>query len=254
MPTVKDFRRVSFKDVGPPNTPQDVKRLRRENMDMCRRHGEPVVFMHQFNENDVEAGIAKVCPYDYDDDYGATRENCPVCFGVGFVSMEDDPNAWLDSNGNTVYGSDPGTGVHAPLYGGYGPRYLTWMVEPDAAVDVFRISDQGVMVQTQQAQGFAAWFPALGDNDLVVNVNLSRDGFTITDEEDRFQLKRVNPVTVRGFGRRATFQQFQVSQTFEMARIPTNNILQQVPTVLNSSTSDSGVVHSNGNISAVTIP
>jgi hypothetical protein len=243
-------RTISFRNVGAPNTPQEIKRFRRENMDMCRRHGEPVILMHQFNNEDVDKGIAKTCPYDYDDDYGQVRENCPICFGVGFVSMEDQPDRWIDNDG-TITDYDPGTHVHAPVYGGYGPRYLTWMVEPDKPVDIFKISDQGVMVQTQQAEGYAPWFPDLHDNDLAVNVILNSNGFTIADDAERFQLKMVNPVTLRGFGRRAQYQAFKVAQSFEMARVPDDNILQQVPLDIGKAYADASRATSAAAISSV---
>ena len=77
------------------------------------------------------------------------------------------------------------------------------------------------------------WFPTLGDNDLCINVSLAADGFTIVDELDRFQLKKVQQVSIRGFGRRVgpgvLGQPLLVAQTFEMNKVPSQTQLAQVP-------------------------
>lgn len=238
---------LSYRNVGGRRTPQEIKRLRRENMDFCRRMGEAVILKHQYNNDDYNAGtkflddggtvdantdplLAKHCPACWDGVYNNTRSDCPVCFGVGFVSLVNDniTNKWVENGG--LSDTNLGSNTPAPKYGGYGPGYITWMVEPDVAVDVFRINEQGVMVQTENAQGVAPWFPDLGDNDLCINVELSRNQQTILKAEDRFQLKLTNPNTIRGFGRRGVFQNYKVSQQFAMARIPENTIWYSVPT------------------------
>jgi len=248
-------RVISFKEVGPPNTPQEIKRLRRQNMDACRRLGQPVVFRHMWNRNDVENGLAKLCPSCYDDVYEQVRNDCAVCYGVGYVSIEDDPNLWITTT-NTLVTSDPGTGIHAPLYGGFDQPYLTWMMEPDVAVDVFRITEQGVMVRTYDAQGVAPWYPKLGDNDLCINVEIESDNSTALTAGDRFQLKMTQQVTVRGFGIRSNRiqtgspQSYMVAQTFQMSHIPanTNNILEKVP-IFNVASTDLAIVSGSSNIS-----
>lgn len=230
-------RTVTYKEVGPPNTPQEIKRLRRENMDLCRRMGQPVVVRHMYSLEDVTAGIAQKCPACYDAVYEHVRGDCPVCYGMGFASVElnnANPKLWITSQGTVVQAiSQPAGSIQAPRYGGFGVPYLTWLVEPDVAVDVFRITDQGVMTQQYDAQGFAPWFPILGDNDLCINVSLKPDGFTINQALDRFQLKKVQQVTIRGFGRRTSpgslGQPLLVAQSFEMNKVPTNSQLALVP-------------------------
>lgn len=229
------MRTVTFKEVGPPNSPQEIKRLRRENMDLCRRMGQPVVFRHMYSLEDVTAGVAKECPACFDDTYSQTRRDCPVCYGFGFVSVEDNPDPlWIDQNGQIQQTSTPAAGwVKAPRYGGFAVPYLTWLVEPDVAVDVFRINDQGALTQVYDAQGMAPWTPTLGDNDLCVNVSVAGDGFTIVEAFDRFQLKLVQQVTIRGFGKRmspgSNGNPFLVAQTFQMNKMPTNQHLYDVP-------------------------
>jgi len=107
-------------------------------------------------------------------------------------------------------------------------------MEPDVAVDVFRISDQGTMVRTFDATGVAPWFPNLSDNDLCVNVQLSQNDYSIISTHDRFQLKMVQPITMRGFGKRGRpsgqgGQAFRVAQSFQMSKAPTNTSLYDVP-------------------------
>lgn len=231
-------RTVTFKQVGPPNTPQEIKRLRRENMDLCRRMGQPVVVRHVFGPRDVDAGVAQKCPACYDAAYDQVRGDCPVCYGIGFASVELNtatPLLYITTAGTVVQTDTPPTGsIVAPRYGGFAAPYLTWMVEPDVAVDVFRLTDEGVMTQQYDAKGFAPWFPTMGDNDLCINVEVDKNGFTILEELDRFQLKQVEQVTVRGFGRRvrpgSLGQPLLVAQTFEMNKIPVNTKLNDVPT------------------------
>lgn len=233
------MRTVTFREVGPPNTPQEIKRLRRQNMDLCRKHGQPVIVRHMYSLEDVDSGVAKVCPACFDSVYNQTRNDCPVCHSFGFVSVEDIDTStypfWINEAGLIVSSvSQPANTVAAPRYGGFGVPYLTWLMEPDVAVDVFRINEQGVMIQTYDAQGVAPWTPDLGDNDLCTNVVLAPDGFTIQDEMERFQLKLVQQVTIRGLGRRGAqrstgAQPFQVAQSFQMSKAPTNSALYEVP-------------------------
>jgi len=231
---------IAHKAVGGRRTPQEIKRLRREVMDFTRKMGQPVVLKHQWNNEDVRQGLAKQCPACFDPAYKQTRNRCPVCFSVGFVSVEDDDitNLYIE-DGELVLQADQINEVPAPKYGGYGPGYITWLIEPDTPVDIFRINEQGVMVQTQSAQGVAPWFPELHDNDLAVNVHLT-DNLKIEHvnefgtgefnrDYERYQLKLTNPITIRGFGKRAVDQDYQVQQTFEMAHIPLDNILYLVP-------------------------
>jgi hypothetical protein len=228
---------LTAKEVGPPNTPQEIKRLRRQNMDVCRKMGQPVIYRHMWTEEDAELGFAKRCPACYDEAYDQTRGDCPVCFGFSWVSVEDsvNPNLWITTSGVVVEDDTPAAGwVRAPRYGGFAESVLTWLMEPDVAVDVFRVSDQGTMVRTYEATGVAPWFPLLADNDLCINVELAPDDYSVVETGDRFQLKMVQPMTVRGFGKRGRprgsgGQAYCVGQTFQMAKVPTNNNLYEVP-------------------------
>lgn len=220
---------VSAKNVGPPNTPQEIKRFRRQNMDFCRWIGQPVVMRHLWNLDDVATGKARKCPACYDSAYEQVRNDCPVCFGFGYASVENNAlGLYINTSGQIVVGN-PGTGVLAPRYGAFDQPFLTWIVEPDVAVDVFKINEHGVMVQTYDASAVAPWFPKLGDNDLCINVDLGRDGTTILATNERFQLKMVQQASLRGWGRRTRGQVHTIAQSFQMSKAPDNTSIYQVP-------------------------
>lgn len=228
------MQKIAWNNVGTANTPQEIMRLRRQMMDACMRLGQPVVLRHRWNLDDVDSGLAKKCPACYNSAYDETRVDCPVCFGVGYVSVQDNSQGqYIDTLGRIV-SSDPGTHVLAPAFGGYDEPFLTWMVEPDVAVDVFRISEKGTMIRTYDAQGIAPWYPILGDNDLCINVTIDPHSQAVLTTEDRFELKMVQQVTIRGLGRRARFiasyQPYLVQQTFRMEKLPKNGIWYTVPT------------------------
>lgn len=206
---------------GPANTPQAIRRLRRQNYDMLRWIGESVIVMHRFGNEEVESGKAMPCPGCFDEVYGRERFDCRICFGVGFVSVQTDPTLWIDTDGRTVTDTDTGTGIHAPLYGGFDQPHMTYLIEPDTPTDLFKIDQAGALVRTKQAQGFGPWFPTLYDNDLCVNAVID-DQHNIIESGDRFLLKMVQPITIRGFGRRQRYQQYLIGQQFEMARVPNN--------------------------------
>jgi hypothetical protein len=193
-------------------------------MDFCKRLGQPVVFRHMFSQEEVLAGTAQRCPACWEDNYDQGRNDCPVCFGIGFasVALSDDPTLYIDTNGQIVHG-DPGTGVRAPKYGGFDEPFLTWMVEPDVVEDWFKISEEGEFERVYDAEGFAPWYPKLHDNDLCVNVTLDPGNYTIASSDDRFQLKMVQQITIRGegrLGRPQPIQSFLINQKFRMNRIP----------------------------------
>lgn len=220
------MRIVNYKDVGPPNTPQEIKRARRQASDYLRKSGQPIVHMHYFSPLDERQGKVVKCPLSYQSEYDHTRTDCPVCFGVGFVSVENYPDQWIADDG--TFTTEP-TDTPRPLYGGFGPPTLTWMVLPDASIDVYMFNDAGVLTRTQQAKAFAPWNPEMGDNDLLVAVAIGASGSDITGQGDRWQMKMVDPQTVRGFGNRVDYQQFKVGQTFEMNLIPSGSPFWEVP-------------------------
>lgn len=224
------------KYVGEANVPQDVKRRRRQVFDAMHRLGTPVVVKHMYNDDDVEMGIAERSP-NYLNAYGQPRTADPLSFGIGFVSVEKSTNEWLSTTGTTVTSTtSPGAGyVLAPKHRGFAQGYLTYVIEPDAAEDVFKLSSAGALIKVQTATVQAPWYPEIDDNDLIVHVVLDGQG-NVTRALERFQAKQSNPVSMRGLDRRGRREstedggnRFVVNQTFEMTLVPTTSILRKVP-------------------------
>lgn len=216
------------KYVGEPDVAQDIKRLRRTVYEVMRRMGTPVIVKHMLNDRDHKGGLVEKSP-NFIDPYGQVRNRDPLSHGVGFVSAEKSQNEWIDPQGSIVKADvSPGAEfVRAPRYRGFGPGYLTYIIEPDAAEDFFKHTPEGAFIKVQQAQALTPWWPEINDNDLLIHVELDRQGFVLSTAE-RYQAKMTNPVSIRGsrevrgrheysgdFGSR-----YVVNQTFEMALLP----------------------------------
>jgi hypothetical protein len=226
------------KYIGDEKIPQDIKRRRRQVYDAMRRLGTPVLVKHRYNFDDVKNGGVKKAS-SWDDVYATQRNEDPIGHGVGLVSVETAKNEWVSPEGEIVYEtSSPGSlYVEAPKYRGYGPGYLVYIIEPDAAQDFFKLTESGAMYKTQTATAQAPWFPTFADNDLLVNVTIDSRG-DILDATERFELKNVQPVSIRGLDRKGLREhgnsygpnRYMINQTFEMAKVPDNNVLYQVET------------------------
>ena len=224
--------------LGDSNIPQDVKRRRRQVYDAMRRFGTPVLVKHRYTFMDVEAGIAKRSP-TWDDVYATQRNEDPLGHGVGLVSVETSKNEWISPEGEIVIRkTSPGTSYQkAPKHRGYGPGILIYVIEPDAPQDFFKLTESGAMYQTQTATAQGPWFPIFRDNDLLINVEIDSNG-NILDTKERFELKMVNPISIRGRdnrGRRESENPYgpnrwMINQSFDMAKVPDNNVLYQVET------------------------
>lgn len=223
------------KYVGEANVPADIKRLRRSVHEVMRRMGSPVLVKHMFLPTDVDTGIARESP-TFDDAYGQVRNRDPFSHGIGYVSAEKSTDEWISPNGAIVDSlTSPGADyIPAPKYRGYGPGYLTYIIEPDAATDFFKRSTTGALIQVQTATAQTGWFPNINDNDLIVNVTLNDVG-EIADVHERYQTKTVNPVSIRGLDRKGRREysgdngnRHIVNQQFEMTLVPGNSTLQQV--------------------------
>ena len=224
------------KYVGEENTPQDIKRLRRQVHDMMRRMGQPVIVKKMLTIKDVEDGYAERSA-NYDTIYGQTRNNDNLSWGTGFVSKEKSKDEWINpSTGAIVKAIDsPGSGwAQAPKYRGFGPGIVTYLIEPDATQDFFTLTPTGAMMQVQTADVTMGWFPQIHDNDLIINVELDEYGHVVNSEK-RYQAKMGAPVSIRGLDRRGRKDHGEefgnrhiVNQTFPINLVPSNNVLMNV--------------------------
>lgn len=235
MPIYIGPRNTTDKVQGDVNAPQDVKRRRRDVENIMRRMGTPMLHKHRYNDRDFKNGIVDKSEV-YDDIYEQTRNRDPLSYGVGYVSKELSTDEWYNDVGTIVKsGTSPGTGwTQAPRYRGYGPGTITYIIEPDRAEDFFKATPGGPLFKVQTAMGIAPWWPDMNDNDLLINVSLDAQG-NIVDTFERFELKNVNPVSMRGLdsrGRKEYTENFGnsrvMNQTFEMTRIPENDIAYEV--------------------------
>jgi hypothetical protein len=224
--------------AGEQHVPQDLRRRRKQVQETMRRMGTPVLVKHMYNDRDVQNGIAKASP-NFDDIYKQTRHDDPISHGIGFVSVEDSEDEWVSPDGKTIVVSDttPGAGyTKAPRYRGFGPGYLIYMIQPDVAEDVFKLTETGVLIKVQEATAQAPWWPEINDNDLIINVTIGR-GEKIEDTHERYQAKMSNPITMRGYDRRGRREysedggnRYVVNQQFQMTLIPKHDVLYNVET------------------------
>lgn len=217
---------VDMKNVGPPSTPQEIKRHRRQVGDSLRRYGQPVIHRHMYTLDDVDKGIAKKCPACFDDAYSQVRNDCPVCHSVGFVSVEESPDRFIDADGTLT---DMPTDTVAPRYGGFAVPTLTIVMQPDVPIDLFKINERGVLTRIKDSKAYTYFTPIFADNDLLITVEIAVDGYSIKNVLDYYQAKKANRHTIRGWGKRVRNEnQYIVGQEFEMALVPSNNVLRQV--------------------------
>jgi hypothetical protein len=224
--------------TGDPNVPYDFADLRANSLDLMRRMGTPVIIKHMFNPEDVENGIAVPSP-NFNPVYKQTRGEDPISHGVGFVGIETSLNEWADPDGELVIGptESPGPGyTPAPKYRGYGPGFLTYVILPDVAEDVYRPNEAGVLIRIQRAQVQMGWYPEVNDNDLIIIAEIN-DAEHVVATHERFLARATNPVSLHGYdqyGRREYSEDFGnrriVNQQFEIDLLPVNHPLYGVET------------------------
>lgn len=221
--------------IGEPNVPRNIRQHRGNNLDTMRRFGTPVLIKHMYNSRDVEEGIAQPSP-NFDNVYGQTRNRDPISHGVGFVSVETADDEWVSPTGQLVVAeTSPGAGyTQAPKYRGYGPGYLTYVILPDVAEDVFKLNEVGALIKVQTAMVQMGWFPEVNDNDLIITATID-DAERVIETHERYLAKMTNPVSMRGLdrkGRREYTEDFGnrhvIDQNFELTLLPEKDELYQV--------------------------
>lgn len=221
--------------TGEQHVPQDIRRRRVQVMQNMLRMGTPVIIKHQYNIDDVEKGIAKKSP-TWDDIYGQERHDDPFSHGVGFVSIEESPDEWYNTSTYQIYPTkqttSPGAGwAKLPMYRGYGPGYLTFVIMPDVAEDMFKLDESGALIRIQNARAKMGWFPEVNDNDLLILAEIDEREQVVATHE-RYKLKQTTQISMRGLNRRGRRypgepmdfgNQLAVNQIFELALIPPND-------------------------------
>jgi hypothetical protein len=219
--------------VGEKNIPHDIKMTRKSSFEVMRRMGTPVVIKHMYNDEDVQAGIAEPSP-NFNSVYKQTRPRDPLSYGNGFVSVEKSNFEWINTANSQIVTTKPSpTAPKAPMYRGFGPGYLTYIIEPDVTEDWYKHSEEGVFTRVQSARVQAPWWPEVHDGDLIVEVTLD-DGGNLVSTGARFQAKMATPNSIRGLDQRGRREfnshpnRHVVNQQFEMSRIPDNHPLMEV--------------------------
>lgn len=226
--------------LGDDQIPREIKNQRRSTVDAMRYVGTPVLLKRMYTPEDADLGVAQKSP-NMDSTYKQARHADPLSYGVGYCSIDTQPGEWYDpATGNlfvTGAAAPPQTSyLAAPRYRGYGPGFLTYAILPDRPEDVFKITTQGVMVRTQNAKVQLPWWPLVGDNDLMVVVDLDDHGM-IANTYERYQLKMVTPITMRGMDRRgrreitganAGGNRYWIGQECEAVKVPTFDPIYQV--------------------------
>lgn len=188
------------RNLGPRSDPQDIRDLRQSNYDVHDQLGQPVVIKHRWNERDLREGRAQKCPF-HDQFYDQDLPTCPYCFGTGYL-------------------------------GGFADGILTYATIADAREDTFRLTDAGALLHDRSPQVNFPWTPLVGDNDLLIAVELADDA-EIADTYDRYTLRQSQPVTVRGLGFKTTIRSlpFRVGQQAQVDVVPYASVLWDVPIV-----------------------
>jgi len=228
--------------LGPVDTPHEIWRRRKWTSESMRRLGTPVLIKHMYNIEDYTNGDAKFSP-NYVTTNQSAPANDPFSFGTGFCSTETQVGEWVVNPGDdglselVISENQPEGSEVAPKYKGYGPGYLTYAILPDAPIDIFKRTEEGALIQTQQARVQLPWWPYCGDNDLLIVCEIDATEH-ITATYERYQLKQVSPITMRGKdlrGRRSmenpnANNRFWVGAFCEMSLIPKNSPLWNVET------------------------
>jgi hypothetical protein len=191
--------------VGDAGVPQDMLRRRRLSLETMRRMGTPVLIKHMFTIEDVEKGIAEPSA-GYDTIYKQPIHDDQLSYGVGYVSVETQHGEWIKPATETesaelvITDSPEPEYIPAPKYRGYGPGYLTYAILPDVPEDVYKHTEAGALIKVQQARLQLPWYPHVGDNDLLITLEIGPSE-EILQTFERYQLKQVSPITMRGHDR-----------------------------------------------------
>lgn len=195
-------------NLGPAGTPQEVKDLRESAYDFHNELGSPVMFKHRWNADDAAKGLTWKCPL-HDELYGdRDAEWDHICFGTGYV-------------------------------GGYADGELIFVTIQDTLETQIKVTQQGILTMDMHPPMEAPWLPKMGDGDLIITVDFDPNSWQVTDEYERYVLRDVTPVTMRGpgWGRSSatTNKRHRISQKSALDKLPVGHPLYEVPFVFDYS-------------------
>jgi hypothetical protein len=186
--------------VGPRSTPQDIIDMRRSTFDYHKMYGMPIAHKHRWNLKDLKNGLTQRCPYHYDVAYNQDYSGCPYCFGTGFL-------------------------------GGYADAQIVYATFSDVTEDRIRVGPQGILMFDREPQVVFPWLPDMGNGDLLISAEFEPATETVIDTEDRYVLKDVTPITIRGYQRKVQTVEFKVQQNAQVDRVPDGDVLYNVPLI-----------------------
>jgi hypothetical protein len=199
---------VDVHSLGTGRTPQEVKDLRESSFELHQELGFPVIHKHRWNEVDLREGRAQQCPL-HDELYDRAPQNCPYCFGTGYV-------------------------------GGYSDGTIVYVTLQDTPQDTIKILPTGTLQMDQHPQMTAPWIPEMGDGDMIILADFEMGSWEIEDVHERYVLRQVNPITIRGpgWGRQqaTTKSRFRISQEAAADKLPYGHELYNVPIVFDYNT------------------
>jgi len=189
-------------NLGPAGTPQEVKDLRKSSFELHNELGTPVMFKHRWNEDDVRKGLTWPCPL-HDDLYaGRDSEWDDICFGTGFV-------------------------------GGYADGQIVFVTIQDTQESQIKIGPTGILTMDMHPALTAPWLPKMGNGDLIITVEFDPTNWQVVDEEERYVLRDVTPISMRGPGwgrqRGTIINRQRISQESMLDKLPISHPLYRVP-------------------------
>ena len=185
--------------VGPRSVPQEIRDLRKSSLEFHHELGQPVIFKHKWNEEDLREGRAEPCPF-HDDLYDRDSDWDEYCFGTGYL-------------------------------GGWANGEIVFVSIGDIQEDVFRVTEQGVLMHDEHPGMTAPWNPKMGDGDLIITAEFNSATWEVLDTYERYMIQEVTPTTMRGpgFDSEIRGKLFVVNQTAQIDRLPSNHTYYNVP-------------------------
>lgn len=161
-----------------------------------------------------------------------------IAFGQGPHGEEvERDETWDDAIGQGFFSETAAkTGENRT---GYSDGWLTYVTLDDTTVEAAKYGERGAHKQII-TQGELPWLPSVWDEDLLILVQIQRVGNTIEiiGSDDRFIIRGVSPVTMRGHFERSIQEREAnwiqdkdrfIAQRFQAVRMPRYNNVYDVP-------------------------